>query len=83
MIEGVKKSNPGKPYKELVAIIGQLYAKLDDKKKQGYTDTYLKEKEKYEVQVREYEKKYGKIPRKEKSSPKGPSNTKEEKAIKR
>lgn len=32
-IEGVKKANPTKTYKEQVSIVGEMFKDLDDKKK--------------------------------------------------
>jgi hypothetical protein len=60
-IEGVKKANPTKAYKEQVAIVANMYNDLDDKKKQVYVDAYNKEKDKYNQQLKEYEAKHGKI----------------------
>ncbi len=70
-MEAVKKANPGKAHKELISIVGELYSKLEDKKKQVYSDAYNKDKQAYEKKLSEYEAKYGKIPKKERKS-KGP-----------
>ncbi len=79
----VKKANPKASHKELMSIISQLYNKLSEDKKKPYADKYEKEKKEYQVLLDAYEKKNGKIPKKEKVSGKGKGNSKEVKEIKR
>jgi hypothetical protein len=79
-MEAVKKANPGKVHKELIMIVSEMYSKLDEKKKQVYSDAYNKDKLVYEKKITEYEAKYGKIPKKERKS-KGPQDSKEAKEI--
>lgn len=81
-MEAVKKANPDKPHKDLISIIGEMYSKLDVKKKQVYTDAYEKEKQVYLKKMAEYVAKYGDVPKKERKT-KGPKESKEEKEIKK
>lgn len=82
-MEIVKKANPKASHKELMSIIGQLYNKLSEDKKKPYTDRYEKERKEYQAQVEAYEKKHGKIQKKEKVSIKGKGNSQEAKEIKK
>ena len=67
-MEVVKKANPNLVHKEATALIAKMYNDLDEAKKSVYSNAYAKDKLKYAKNLEEYEKKYGKVPKKERKS---------------
>ena len=60
------KKNPDVSYKELISKIAEKYKGLPDKERQYYDGEYQKKKDQFDVEIAQYEAKYGKVERQNK-----------------
>lgn len=68
--EQFKKKNPDVAGKELNRLLGAEWNKLSEAQTKKYEDAYKKEKEKYEIEKKAYEEKYGPLTKKKKKDDK-------------